>query len=98
MLNGISQASGDGSRGEEEGRPIAARGMEAAAEEGDGMMLEAPLDLNADISMAEMQMMQAMGIPFVRCHPPPSTVQCSTCLKHDTLYMSHHLMTTCLAN
>ena len=35
------------------------------------VMVEAPLDLNADISLEEMQMMQAMGIPFVRTSPCP---------------------------
>lgn len=62
--------NGDSRPGQEEGRTPATQVVEA--EETDDVMLETPLDLNADISMAEMQMMQAMGIPFVRPHPPCS--------------------------
>ena len=48
---------------------------EAAAEEGQ------PLDLGADITAEEMQMMQSMGIPFVR--PKPRLFARGTLQNHE---------------
>lgn len=61
----------DGQAGE--AQLATARRKEPRVEE--DVAMEEPLDLNADISLQEMQMMQAMGIPFVRTPPPPPPVR-----------------------